>query len=939
MDHVFERPTVPARLEMPDVRCGLAAGDRQDALNRLEDAGHPPERQRRRDESHDFPIVGPVESPDDLDGVGGRVRIVEFGVQPIQRWFQAAEINHCYDSAMLRMLTRIAGAIVLLTLIAVAAIYGYLRRSLPLTDGIVTVSGIQAPVEVIRDADAIPHIFASNKTDALFGLGYVHAQDRLWQMEFQRRIGFGRLSEIFGRATAPQDRFLRTVGFGRSATVAWNNMPEWAKQQVNAYVAGVNAFIAGHHGSQLPPEFSLLRLEPEPWSGPDVVVWTKMMSWDLSANYSFELLRDDLVRAVGEKRMAQLMPAYPPNGLSIVSAGPGWSHATNPDHPIPSTHTTPSRDPTHSTDPTEPPYSTPAWVGALSQGDPAVADFLLGGLRTEALGSNNWVVDGTLTATGKPMLANDPHLSAKTPSTWYLAHIVGGDFEVIGATLPGAPAVAIGRNRFIAWGETNLAADVEDLFRERLDSTGTHAEFRGVQEPMTMIPETIGVKGSAPIQVTVRVTRHGPLVSDAINAISEASPKTPKPAPRGPLAFRWTALDDDDTTLQSFLRLNEARNWAEFTAALHEFVAPSQNFVYADVDGHIGYYAPGRIPVRASGDGSRPTDGWTGETEWTGWVPFDELPHLVDPPSHFIVTANNRPEPASYPYLLGLEWIEPYRAQRIVDMLAGRSKLTPQDFRAMQADTLSLHAKTLLPLLLPHTRPASARDRQALDLLEQWDGHANADGGAPAIFSAWFHELTPAIVGDELHAEVLDSYASRYTYITRFLIRTLTTNDAVWCDDVRTERRETCDETVTRAFHDAVSALASRLGDNLSRWRWDAVHRAVFPHQGLDSLSLLRPLLSRSVPNGGDWSTVDVGAVAADQVYEQHSVPGYRQIVDLSTANDSRFMNDVGASGHFLSKHYDDFLSDWRAVRQKKMRMDRREVDAGATGHLTLQPQ
>jgi penicillin amidase len=831
---------------------------------------------------------------------------------------------------MRRRLVRIAVAIVLLAGVVLAGGYHYLRRSLPVVDGTITVDGPTAPIEIIRDADAIPHIIASTKRDALFGLGYVHAQDRLWQMEFQRRIGFGRLSEIFGAATIPQDRFLRTVGFGRAARAAWEHTSPWAKDQINAYVAGVNAFIATHHGAQLPPEFTLLRFEPEPWSGADVNVWVKMMAWDLAANYSFELLRDDLVRAVGETRMAQLMPPYPPNGLSIVDPSGAAEDSES--------HRGDGRGTTRPAAVSSNSVTFSSIVSMLSQGHPDVADLLLAGARTEALGSNNWVIDGTLSATGKPMLANDPHLSSKTPSTWYLAHVSGGDFDAIGATLPGTPAIAIGRNRFIAWGETNVAADVEDLFRERLDPTGAFAEFRGAQEPVTTIAETIAVKGAAPIAVTVRITRHGPLISDALNAIAAES-KRPKPPQRDPLAFRWTALDPDDTTLQSFLKLNEARNWEEFTAALREFVGPSQNFVYADVDGHIGYYAPGRIPIRASGDGSRPTDGWTGDTEWTGWVPFEELPHLYDPPEHFIVTANHRPAAASYPHLLGLEWVEPYRAARIRDLLKQKPAFTVDDFARIQADTQSLHASALLPVLLAHVRPVDDRDRRAVDLLKAWSMNASGDSAATAIFSAWFHHLAAALAGDDLGAAALDSYAGRFTFITRFAVNTLSGNDATWCDDVRTPKRETCEDAVTAALHDGVADLTARLGGDIDRWRWDGVHVATFPHQGLDSVSALRPLISRSVPNGGDWSTVDVGPVAADQLYEQHSVPGYRQIVDLSSGNDSRFLDAVGQSGHPLSSHYDDFLADWRAVRHRKMRMDRASIEQGALGHLTLRPR
>ena len=318
--------------------------------------------------------------------------------------------------------------------------------------------------------------------------------------------------------------------------------------------------------------------------------------------------------------------------------------------------------------------------------------------------------------------------------------------------MPGTPAIAIGRNRFIAWGATNVAADVEDLYRERLDATGRFAAFRGAQEPLTIIPETIRVKGGQAVSFDVRITRHGPLVSDAINANNADGPHVgrPPPAPLEPLAFRWTALDADDTTLPSFLKVNEARNWNDFTEALRGFVVPSQNFVYGDVAGHIGYYAPGRIPIRARGDGSLPVDGWSGEAEWTGWIPFEELPHLHDPPEHFIVTANNRPTARSYPYTLGVDWPEPFRAARIAELLRGRRMLTADDLARIQGDTVSLQAKALLPLLLRHARPESAAGKQALDMLQGWDGDVSAASPAAAIFEAWFLQLTEAITGDEL---------------------------------------------------------------------------------------------------------------------------------------------------------------------------------------------
>ena len=819
--------------------------------------------------------------------------------------------------------------VAVLVLVAGVGAYIYLRRSLPIVSGTVTVPGIAAPVEIVRDADNIPHIFAGSRADAFYGLGYVHAQDRLWQMEFQRRIGHGRLSEIFGAATLPQDRFLRTAGFGRAAVSAWKHLPESSRALVNAYVAGVNAFLAN---GRLPPEFTLLRFSPEPWTGPDVLVWVKMMAWDLSANYSLELLRHDIAGKVGQERLRMLMPPYPIDGPSIVSTVPAAPVEASP---------APVESPVHSTHSAA--ATRTSWMTALArgvEGHPAVRDFLMGSFRSEALGSNSWVVDGSRTASGKPLLANDPHLGAGVPSLWYLAHMKAGAFDVIGATLPGAPAIAIGRNRFIAWGETNVAADVQDLYRERLNAAGTHAEFQGAQEPLTVIKETIAISGEAPATIDVRISRHGPLVSDAINANNAASAREPKPSPLEPLAFRWTALDDEDSTLTAFLALNEAKNWTDFTTALKDFVVPSQNFVYADVDGHIGYYAPGRIPIRASGDGSMPAEGWTGAMEWTGWISFDALPHVFDPPERVIVAANHRPAPPEYPHLIGLEFPEPYRAMRISELVRAQDKFAPEDFRTIQADVFSSQGKMLLPLLLTRVAPASDLDRRALDVLRKWNLESTADSAGAAIFQAWFLGLAPALAGDELGPQILEGYQTRFSFVTRFVVSTLSMPDSPWCDDVTTGgMRETCAEMVNRAFSRGVAKLAEALGDDPSRWRWSSVHRAIFPHQGLDTVGILRPWLSRSVPSAGDWSTVNVGPVNSDQPYDQTEIPGYRQIIDLSPGNDSRFSDSVGQSGHFLSPHYDDALEDWRQVRHKKMRMERPDIDAGSLGTLTLTPR
>jgi penicillin amidase len=391
-----------------------------------------------------------------------------------------------------------------------------------------------------------------------------------------------------------------------------------------------------------------------------------------------------------------------------------------------------------------------------------------------------------------------------------------------------------------------------------------------------------------------------------------------------PIAFRWTALDAEDSTVTSILKLNDARNWSDFTAALRDFVVPPQNFVYADVEGHIGYYAPGHFPIRKDG-------------EWAGWIPFDELPHAFDPPSHLIVSANNL---INSDTRIEGEWIDPYRAQRIVDRLKEKPKLTSDDFASIQADTYSLHAKAMLPILLAHVHPVDGRDANAVAMLRQWNFDARGDSAATAIFQAWYHELPIAILADDLSGGGFSDYLAldKSSYRSRFFMAVLSAPDSPWCDDARTPVKESCDHTVSKALHDGMARLTTQLGSDMRAWRWDAVHHAVFAHGTFDGVPVLGRWLRREVPRGGDCCTVNVGPVFEPKPFTEHSIPGYRQIVDLSPANDSRFLDAVGQSGQVMSRHYDDALPLWAAGTHRKMRMSRVDIEAGAIGRLRLTP-
>ncbi|ABX07625.1 penicillin acylase family protein [Herpetosiphon sp.] len=808
---------------------------------------------------------------------------------PLQRWF----------ILFLRFLL----IVVLLLLLASGGGYLYLRRSLPTTAGTLTLAGLAAPVDVLRDQYGVPHIYAQSETDALMALGYVHAQDRLWQMEFQRRIARGTLSEALGETTVETDRFLRTLGVYRAAESAYVALDPAAKTIVDAYVSGINAFLAEHSGGELSPEFTLVGVEPEPWVGADVLGWAKMMSWDLGGNYSTELLTMELVAKLGSEKTKDLVPHYPSDGPLIVPNPSGGSQAEQ--------------------------------LLALSR---RVEQGLgIGGGNIAGVGSNNWVIGPSKSATGKPLLADDPHLSFRTPSIWYMAEVEGGDLHSVGATIPGLPGVIVGHNQRIAWGVTNTGPDVQDLYRETLDPTGTQAMFKGSYEPLTIISDTIRVKDKGNLPLTIRVSRHGPLISDALNANNADDPDAPQ---REALAFRWTALDQTDNTINAYLAINKAQNWQEFQAGLESYVAPVQNFVFADVDGNIGYMAPGHIPIRANGDGTMPADGASGDYEWTGFIPFEQLPQSYNPPQGYIATANNKVVADSYPYFLSHEWATPFRAQRITKLIEAKPTLTMDDMAAIQADVHSTYAEELLPVLLNLVQPTSDQQRQAIAMLQNWNYSTAGDQPAASIFEAWTYYLTVPMVGDELGERLLETYGQRRQLIDLAIPAMLQDPNNSWCDDVTTtSSTENCNAIVTQALDVALKDLSFRMQDKpMEQWRWGTIHLALFPHNPLDAIGPLRGFFSKAIESAGDGSTVNVGHVADGEPFDQDRGPIYRHIVDLGDFANSRMINAPGQAGHFLSPHYDDLLERWQKVEYIPMTYGRAAVSAGEVEMLQLQP-
>lgn len=811
-----------------------------------------------------------------------------------------------------RLLIGLPVILVAALLLAGAAGYLFVQRGLPQTTGTIQVSGLHAPVQVVRDSFGIPQIYADNLEDLFFAQGYVTAQDRLWQMEFQRRVGHGRLSEVLGKSTLKTDRFLRTIGTSRAAEQDLAALDPETRTILEAYARGVNAFIGGHKDN-LPLEFTILSFTPAPWQPVDSLVWAKMMAWDLGGNWESELLRTRLIAVLGEERARQLLPAYPEDAPTIVegareqgsrgageqgSGGDGYMAMLGDLFTSPAFSTCPP------------------------------APLLPCSLASQGLGSNNWVVDGTRSVTGKPLLANDPHLSIQMPSIWYEIGLHGAGFDVVGASLPGAPGVVIGHNSRIAWGMTNVGPDVQDLYVEHVRSEGgrLQAEFRGQWEEVKVIRDEIPVKGQAPDVLEIRITRHGPLLNDVVENLKE------------PVAFKWTATAEKSRVVGSIARLNRAQNFDEFRQALRTFDVPAQNFVYADVDGNIGYQTPGLIPIRMKGRGEVPVPGWTGEYEWTGYVPFDELPSVYNPPTHVIVTANNRVVPESYPYFISSEWAAPYRAQRIIELLGQKEKLSPDDFKALQADTFNVRARILMPYLLA-LKPEGWLQEKAMDQLRAWDLNNRADSAAASIFEVTYREIVTHTFSNKLPPDLFKDYLGNATAHHMAMQRILPDPDNPWFDDVNTPIRETRDIILQKSFAGAVDWLGRQMGDVPAEWGWGRLHTATFVHRplGQSGIAVLEKLFNRGpIPARGSSYTVNAASFKYTQPYGVSSLASYRQVIDLSDFANSWSIHTTGQSGQLLSPHYDDFIGRWQAVEYHPMRFDVTPAADGA--RLTLTP-
>lgn len=739
-------------------------------------------------------------------------------------------------------------------------------RSVPKIKGKVSVRGITSEVRIIKDNWGVPHIFAQNEKDLFFACGYIHAQERMWQMDFHRRVGFGRLSEIFGERTLEKDRFIRNLSLKKAVSKEYEKLSPGMKELLIAYADGVNFWMGTRRGNW-PPEFLILRYRPEPWKPQDSLIIKEIMAMFLSFEYQYEVVRAELVKKWGSQK-----------ALSILEEG-----LIAPSHEI------------------EDVSFSPLMKIPGSQG------------------SNSWVVAGRRSVSGEALLANDPHLEISLPPIWYEIHLNCPSMNVIGVSIPGSPVIVLGHNPHMAWGMTYSTADCQDLFIEKFDSSNNMYLSPDGWKPLHRVREDIDIRGrKKPVKMEILWTDHGPIISPLIV-------KSPVP-----ISLCWT-IYDGGRTLEAFYLLNKSRNWKEFKESIRMFDAPSNNFVYADRYGNIGYYLSGKIPLRKRESALFPYPGWLEDGQWRGYIAEEEKPTLYNPETGYIATANNNILPEGYPHFVSLDWDAPFRIKRIEELLLQKKKHDVESFQSIQNDVFSKKAELIIPLL-KGIQAKGDRVRKALALLRRWDLQVNAQSGA-ALFRVFMDILHQEVFQDEL-GKMFDRYDSLYRRKQAGLLRILSDPFSSWFDRIGTDPIETREQIFQASLEKAYQELNRRFGSP-DRWDWSRMHRITFRHL-LGQSPVLRffnrgpyRLDGYAFTVKASYSTQNLGAI--------HGV-SYRQIIDLGDFRNSVCVITSGQSGHVLSRFYDNQIPLWLEGNYHPMLFFGEDIEDNASGLLVLMP-
>jgi len=799
-----------------------------------------------------------------------------------------------------KILIGIAGSALGLLIVAACVAYYLATKSFPTTTGTVHVAGLQAEVQVYRDGYGVPHIFAASDHDGYFTVGYVHAQERLWQMELVRRAGMGRLSEILGESALPADKMFRTLGLWRLAQRNAQLLDPQVRASLQAYADGVNAFIESHKGSY-PVEFDMLGFEPQPWTIEHSLVISRLMAWELNFSRWNDILMGILVQKFGEERARGLFPNWPAGAPFILPKELKRK-------------------------------GTLQLPTQLMQSDMSYRKLM--GINDIASGSNAWVLAGAKTTSGKPIVANDPHLVLMAPGRWYELHLHTPDVDVAGPSIAGVPFIVIGRNERIAWGVTNAMMDDADYYVEEVDSVQVPTKYRFNSEwrPVTHYVDTIFVKDSLPVVFTSYWTQHGPIVN-RIEPDAQFSPQL--------ISMRWTGNDPSDEA-KTFYLINRARNWDEFKDALRSFGSPAQNFVYGDVDGNIGYYTGGKLPIRTAKAAVVPFAGNTSQFEWKGFVPFDKMPQRFDPPEGYIATANNKIIDDTYPYYISNNWEPPWRAMRINEILKSQDKFSMEDVQHIQLDLVSIQARDLVPVILKAFDSVDVQNvdvKTALTYFRTWNFEMTKNDVATTLFEDFFVKVIHNTFDDEFGPQLIGLYDTLASVPMTVMTELLQRDSSAWFDNITTPRVETKNEIIRTSLEDAVNDLKGLLGGELKEWQWGRLHKIEFRHI-FSANSLLRPIFDIGpFAVGGSHSTIWKGDFSLNQPYANTVGPSTRQIFDLADMNNTRAVTPPGESGQVFYGHYSDQVQLWLLGEYRRMPMTRDALERSCRDVLSLEPE
>jgi len=800
----------------------------------------------------------------------------------------------------LKIIISIAVTLLIIFIIGGYGLYKMLNTSLPVYEGELKAAGLKENVEVYFDSMAVPYIFAQNDEDAAFALGFLHAQERMFSMDLIRRAGEGRLSEIFGKEAIPFDKMFKTVAIYRTARMIEEKMNSEVLSLLKAYSEGVNFYIS-EKKNKYSFEFDLLGYQPCEWEPVHSLIVIRMMAWELNLSWWTDLAFTELVQKFGEEKVKEVLPDYPENAPTIIPEGINdFAHINN----------------------------------SFIETDKAFRKFMK--MQGTQVGSNSWVVNSNLSASGKPIIANDPHLAFRVPGLWYATVIKSPNWNVAGVSLPGTPGIAIGKNENIAWTLTNIMSDDADFYYETLDTSGTKYLLNEEWKDLIIIEDTIQVKDSDGVPITIRMTHRGPIISEIhpyTFVFNDEERKYPA------ISIQWLGNEFSDE-MDAFLGINKARNWNEFKIAVYKFNIPGQNFVYADSDDNIGYVFGGALPLRETNTTTFSFDGSTSQFDWNGLIDREELPILFNPAENYIASANNKTV-KDFKYHITNLWGPHSRIDRITQLLNSQKKYSANDFMKYQVDITSPYAVLIIDYILKAFEGINVKDdnlKLSLELFTDWDYRLDKFSQTPTIYLTFLNKLLKNTYLDEMGSDLFNQYVFLVNVPYRIILELLEKPNSKWFDDVKTKNMERRDEIIRKSMADALDELENKFGSDLKNWQWGRVHTVTFKHPFSGVSGLLDGLIDIGPYQlSGDGTTifnteytfsesVDKFPRFRHEPFETELGPGMRFIYDFANPDDIYLILATGQSGNVLSDHYSDMTRLWLEGKYMKIKTDESSI-------------